>query len=180
GHTANQRYVGVELCETADANLFKQSYDRYTWLLAKILLDKGLPMVHMKTFFTHDDTSKLFHETTHSDPVGYLQSHGISINQLVSDVTAQYNAMKGSAHPMLQMGSTGISVSELQNTLNSKGYNLVVDGSFGNSTLSAVKDFQSKNGLTADGVVGDNTWAKLTAPVPKPVAPAPSNMYRVR
>jgi hypothetical protein len=38
-----------------------------------------------------------------------------------------------------------------------------VDGSFGMKTLIAVKDFQSKHGLIADGIVGIKTWLTLTA-----------------
>ena len=36
-----------------------------------------------------------------------------------------------------------------------------VDGDFGNETLEAVKQFQKDWGLTADGVVGEKTWAML-------------------
>lgn len=42
------------------------------------------------------------------------------------------------------------------------GYSSVtVDGIFGSGTSSAVRDFQSKRGLTVDGVVGLNTWHAL-------------------
>lgn len=34
-------------------------------------------------------------------------------------------------------------------------------GTFGDATLSAVKNFQKYNGLTVDGVVGVNTWTAL-------------------
>lgn len=34
-------------------------------------------------------------------------------------------------------------------------------GNFGPKTEEAVKAFQTKNGLTADGIVGDGTWAKI-------------------
>lgn len=38
-----------------------------------------------------------------------------------------------------------------------------IDGNFGAATEAAVKDFQSGNGLTVDGVVGPQTWSKLPA-----------------
>jgi putative chitinase len=42
---------------------------------------------------------------------------------------------------------------------------------FGPKTEEAVKAFQTKNGLTPDGIVGDTTWAKIMgqgAPIPTP------------
>lgn len=36
-----------------------------------------------------------------------------------------------------------------------------VDGYFGPDTLSAVKEYQKKKGLTNDGIVGPKTWTKL-------------------
>ncbi len=67
-------------------------------------------------------------------------------------------------------GSKGSDVTEVQKLLNSKGYTLDTDGIFGDKTLAAVKKFQSDNKLTADGIVGNNTWGALT----KVEAPAPS------
>lgn len=49
----------------------------------------------------------------------------------------------------------------LQSKLNSKGYNLVVDGIVGDATLGAIKDFQSKNGLVVDGIAGVETFKAL-------------------
>lgn len=56
----------------------------------------------------------------------------------------------------LKKGSRGAEVKELQTLLH-----LFPDGIFGTITEEAVIDFQKKNGLTADGVVGDNTWKVL-------------------
>ena len=39
--------------------------------------------------------------------------------------------------------------------------NLIPDGVFGKLTEEAVKNFQKKNGLKPDGIVGEKTWAKL-------------------
>ena len=47
---------------------------------------------------------------------------------------------------------------------------------FGPKTEEAVKAFQTKNGLPADGIVGDKTWAMIVGentppPTPAPIAP---------
>ena len=59
-------------------------------------------------------------------------------------------------------GSTGEEVKKVQEKLKSWGYYKgEVDGIFGSKTLSAVKFFQRKNGLTVDGIVGDKTLQAL-------------------
>lgn len=65
------------------------------------------------------------------------------------------------AYGTIRKGSTGDDVTQLQTALNNAGYNLAVDGIFGSQTQSAVQDYQSKNGLTVDGIVGTNTWGSL-------------------
>ena len=59
-------------------------------------------------------------------------------------------------------GSQGSDVKSLQEKLNSNGYKLDVDGIFGVKTQAAVKDYQKKNNLAVDGIVGTNTWGALT------------------
>ena len=59
-------------------------------------------------------------------------------------------------------GSKGSDVTELQKLLNQNGYTLDTDGIYGSKTLAAVKDYQQKNGLAVDGIVGNNTWGALT------------------
>ena len=57
---------------------------------------------------------------------------------------------------LLKLGSEGEDVKKLQ-------IKLGVDpiGKFGPKTETAVKSWQSFNGLTADGIVGDGTWFKM-------------------
>jgi peptidoglycan hydrolase-like protein with peptidoglycan-binding domain len=67
-------------------------------------------------------------------------------------------------HPTLSIGSQGAAVKHLQQLLNNDGAAMAADGFFGQKTASAVRGFQSRNGLTADGVVGPATWAALEPP----------------
>ena len=69
---------------------------------------------------------------------------------------------------LLRFNSMGSEVRLLQTTINTKGYKLTVDGIFGKLTLAAVRNYQSKNGLAVDGLVGPLTLTKLNA---KPVTP---------
>ena len=68
------------------------------------------------------------------------------------------------SYKTLRRGNYGELVKQLQTKLNALGYDLGVcgiDGDFGQATEKAVKAFQKDHGLTADGVVGQKTWAAL-------------------
>lgn len=78
----------------------------------------------------------------------------------------------------LKKGSKGDAVKALQKQLIALGYDVGkkgADGDFGSATLAAVKAFQKANGLKADGVVGESTWAKLD----NNPAKAPEKTYTV-
>lgn len=61
----------------------------------------------------------------------------------------------------LRRGCKGDDVKELQLALNQNGAGLKDDGIFGPVTETAVKEYQLKNRLTPDGIVGPLTHAKL-------------------
>ena len=65
----------------------------------------------------------------------------------------------------LHAGATGADVKRLQRILVMMKLAVpdAIDGVYGPQTVSSVKDFQSGEGLTADGVVGPLTWQKLPA-----------------
>lgn len=61
-------------------------------------------------------------------------------------------------------GAIGNDVKWLQWELVNRGYGVGsagIDGICGNATLSAIKKFQSENGLDVDGIVGNQTKAKM-------------------
>lgn len=70
--------------------------------------------------------------------------------------------------PVVRKGSYGNNVREVQTSLK-----LTVDGDFGPQTDAQVKVYQASKGVTADGVVGDKTWAVLDAEFHFPLYPPP-------
>lgn len=86
-------------------------------------------------------------------------------NQPVDGLT--YNTKTGESKtlascPTLKIGAKGNITRLLQKVLKAYGIaNLKEDGIFGTNTYNAVVAYQKLKGLTADGVVGYNTWKKL-------------------
>lgn len=68
------------------------------------------------------------------------------------------NSSQESVDVLSKMGSQGAEVKQIQTKLKNWGYYTgSVDGIFGSKTQEAVKYFQRKNGLTADGIAGPAT-----------------------
>ena len=65
---------------------------------------------------------------------------------------------------MLRRGMKGADVKTLQAALITYGFSCGTagaDGDFGNATAAALRKFQTKYGLGADGIAGNGTWSKL-------------------
>jgi peptidoglycan hydrolase-like protein with peptidoglycan-binding domain len=122
--------------------------------------------------------------------VGVLAIQTGAIGQTVSAANAPATttpsrfAQVAPARPILQLGSEGQTVAELQAMLRLMGYYTgPVDGFYEDGTATAVAVFQQSAGLQADGIVGPMTWNRLlpsatTAatppPQPEPVAQQPA------
>src|SRR5215204_5452528 len=65
-------------------------------------------------------------------------------------------AAPADAADVLKKGSRGSRVAKIQDWLGQ-----TPDGVFGKDTKAAVKRWQARNGLTADGIVGPATWKAL-------------------
>lgn len=61
----------------------------------------------------------------------------------------------------LRLGEIGPFVEILELALQRAGYDVEINGGFNEELENVVKEFQRANNLTADGIVGANTWAKL-------------------
>ncbi len=67
-----------------------------------------------------------------------------------------------SGYPLVRQGSRGVYVCIAQDALTTLGYDTGgLDGVFRVRTKTSVISFQNKNGLTADGIIGNLTWNSL-------------------
>lgn len=100
---------------------------------------------------------ELFFIDSNGDVSLYKKQGKDNIAKAIASVFENNTSLKG----LLRYGSTGEQVKTLQSLLNKKGYNLDIDGIYGQCTLNAVRDFQSKAHIDVDGIVGQITWSKL-------------------
>lgn len=113
-----------------------------------------------------------FGPATRTKVLAFQRSKGLAVDGYVGPATwAALGGFPGSgggsegsdttptpADPTLKYGATGAKVQELQRLLK-----ISVDGSFGPATRTAVRTYQSNNGLPVTGVVDSATWTKLRA-----------------
>ncbi len=108
---------------------------------------------------------------TYNALINFQSANGLIADGMAGNSTLEklYAADPTPNKPVLQLGSTGEYVIELQEKLIRLGYSCGdsgADGIFGDDTYRAVRMFQQNNGLSVDGKVGPNTWAKLEAAPP--------------
>ena len=73
---------------------------------------------------------------------------------------------------VLKLHDNGADVTEAQGLLNRAGAILDPDGSYGSGTETAVREFQTANGLPVTGTIDADTWQKLRGlPEPSPDIP---------
>lgn len=77
GPTANRLFIGIELCEPKehDPAKFQEVWNRAVWYTAKACKQFGWDVSKV---YSHDEISRMFHETNHTDPVGFFAKYGKS------------------------------------------------------------------------------------------------------
>lgn len=90
----------------------------------------------------------------------------ISILIILLSIFCLYNIFLrediNTSYALSKYGSNSEEVKQIQTKLKRWGYyNGAIDGIFGSKTLSAVKWFQSANGLQVDGIAGPKTLAAM-------------------
>jgi len=107
-------------------------------------------------FWTYHTITDYFGDITETAVKNFQTSKKITVDGIVGDTTYTYllNGVKNDI--MLKKGDTGSEVKEVQQMLG-----ITADGIFGSGTEYSVMQFQARNELTADGIVGPKTYEKL-------------------
>lgn len=145
----------LEVCfisNSDDMQLYRRRFDEVCNNIANALVGGTVvntPSVPSTPVVTDNWVSRLQSE---------CNAQGFS-NQKVDGIAGP-NTLKGC--PTIKKGARGNISKLLQEKLVSLGYNTNgVDGIFGSGTHNAVVSYQKSKGLSADGIVGQNTWRKL-------------------
>ena len=111
------------------------------------------------------DALKTFRKGAELEILGKSGSwYKVTDGKVTGYVYAEYVSVVKSSDDSLQKGDQGNAVKQVQERLKYLGYyKNTVDGNYGNVTVTAVKAFQKKNGLTEDGVVSATTLKKLNS-----------------
>ena len=92
----------------------------------------------------------------------YIEPESLSPTWVHFDKRFGTPACSTGGFPQLKRGSLSNYVCIAQDDLNTLGFRTNgLDGIFGAATQTAVINYQKSKGLTADGIVGCNTWRSL-------------------
>ena len=85
----------------------------------------------------------------------------LSSSAVAAETASNSGGSSAAAYTTLRTGASGDAVTALQTQLKTLEYQVEVTGSYDSQTAAAVKSFQSRNNLSADGVAGVQTQTKL-------------------
>lgn len=118
---------------------------------------------------TAEHRTEIFNAALRTGAWGYVEPLSLTPTWVHFDRRYGVPACSGttSGYPTLRRGSRGCYVMILQDALSTLGYPTGerIDGVFGVLTENALKGYQRRNWLTADGVCGCNSWAKISTSV---------------
>ena len=163
-HT-NKPAILIEVCfvdSVADVNLYRANFERICQAIAKSLIGSVVTPAPTKPTPVAPTPKPTPSPTPSGDAwvrnlqaelnaQGFRDSNG---NKLIVDGIAGSKTL--SACPTLRVGARGNITKLMQQKVGT-----TVDGIFGSGTKQAVINYQRSKGLSADGIVGQNTWRKL-------------------
>lgn len=163
----NRKYISIEICYSkSGGDKFNKAEQRASKEVASLLKSYGWGIDKVKK---HQDFSGKYcpHRTLDLGWNRFLNMIKTELDGTTSSTTTNTNTAPTN-NSVSTLGEAknyiGSRCKELQEKLIACGYNCGgygADGIFGNSTYKSLIDFQSKNGLVADGLAGTKTFNKL-------------------
>ncbi len=110
-----------------------------------------------------EETTDYFGSSTEYAVSLFQRQHDLKRDGIAGEQTQELLYSKEAQHYMMLEGAEGRDVKMLQEQLVEFGYldKSDIDSVYGEKTVEAVKAFQKRNGLTADGKAGEKTLDKL-------------------
>ena len=144
------------------ANFFKSLDNNIAWGgdFTNII---DLPHIELRTFGTASQLRSKF-MTPDSFKKTWSPSTNLTPNPPSTTIELPAKGSTATTRPVLRRGASGTHVVVLQRALMTAGFPLPrwgADGSFGDETLTAVRDFQRQHAHPVDGIVGPITWRAL-------------------
>lgn len=111
---------------------------------------------------SNTERNRLYNSAKNSGVWSYVEPQSITPTWVHFDKRFGKPACSTGGYPQLKRGSISNYVCIAQDDLNTLGFKTGgLDGIFGIATENAVIRYQNSRGLTADGIVGCNTWSSL-------------------
>lgn len=184
--SCNDGWIQFEICEdnlnnkTYFDKVYKEACELTAYLCKLYNLDpKGTSKLNgydIPVILCHGDANTLKVGSNHVDVLHWFKKYNKTMDDVRNDVAKLMGINNEPVAPQkpniptmpapiksaLRRGAKGGAVKELQTALEKLGYSCgVIDGSFGNKTLSAVLKFQRDYKLAPDGCVGPITWCAI-------------------
>ena len=111
---------------------------------------------------TQTERNALWNSANNSGIWAYVEPQRLTPTWVHFDKRFGTPACSTGGFPQIKRGSISNYVCIAQDDLNTLGFRTGgLDGIFGEATRNAVVNYQRRRGLTADGIIGCNTWRSL-------------------
>ena len=88
GPTANHKYIGIEMCHAVSKADFEKVWSNTIEVFAELMRKYGFSVSDITT---HDEVSRRWKETDHTDPIGYFKKFGKTFDDFKRDLNARIN-----------------------------------------------------------------------------------------
>lgn len=158
------------VCEFLDVPYLERTLDNYPTLRQGNQGNKvRMLQIYLNEYGYNLNVDGIFGGGTLNAVRSFQNNNGLVVDGIVGRNTWRALLNDNLREVALRRGSRSSGVWYLQKLLTSFLYPLgTIDGVFGTQTENAVREFQTENGLTSDGIVGRNTWNALLSSVGRP------------